>query len=41
VRGLQFNPWNGLILATLVALGILGILFWLMRRANKASLAQA
>jgi RsiW-degrading membrane proteinase PrsW (M82 family) len=40
VRGLQFNPWNGLILATLVALGILGILFWLMRRANRASLAQ-
>jgi RsiW-degrading membrane proteinase PrsW (M82 family) len=41
VRGLQFNPWNGLILATLVALAILGVLFWLMRRANKASLAQA
>jgi RsiW-degrading membrane proteinase PrsW (M82 family) len=32
VRGLQFNPWNGLILATLVALTILGVLFWLMRR---------
>jgi RsiW-degrading membrane proteinase PrsW (M82 family) len=41
VRGLQFNPWNGLILATLVALGILGILFWLMRRANRATLVEA
>jgi RsiW-degrading membrane proteinase PrsW (M82 family) len=40
VRGLQFNPWNGLVLATVVALAILGILFWLMRRANRATLAQ-
>lgn len=41
VRGLQFNPWNGLILATLIALIILAALFWLMRRANQATLAQA
>lgn len=41
VRGLQFNPWNGLILATVVALAVLGVLFWLMRRANRATLAQA
>jgi hypothetical protein len=41
VRGLQFNPWNGLVLATVVALVILGVLFWLMRRANRATLAQA
>jgi RsiW-degrading membrane proteinase PrsW (M82 family) len=40
VRGLQFNPWNGLILATVVALVILGGLFWLMRRANRATLAE-
>jgi RsiW-degrading membrane proteinase PrsW (M82 family) len=40
VRGLQFNPWNGLILATAIALAILGVLFWLMRRANRATLAQ-
>jgi RsiW-degrading membrane proteinase PrsW (M82 family) len=40
VRGLQFNPWNGLILATVIALVILGALFWLMRRANQATLAQ-
>jgi RsiW-degrading membrane proteinase PrsW (M82 family) len=40
VRGLQFNPWNGLILATVSALLILGVLFWLMRRANRATLAQ-
>jgi RsiW-degrading membrane proteinase PrsW (M82 family) len=40
VRGLQFNPWNGLILATIVALVILGVLFWLMRRANRATVAQ-
>jgi RsiW-degrading membrane proteinase PrsW (M82 family) len=40
VRGLQFNPWNGLILATVIALVILAVLFWLMRRANKATLAQ-
>jgi RsiW-degrading membrane proteinase PrsW (M82 family) len=41
VRGLQFNPWNGLILATVIALLILAALFWLMRRANRATLAQA
>jgi len=40
VRGLQFNPWNGLILATVIALVILAALFWLMRRANRATLAQ-
>jgi RsiW-degrading membrane proteinase PrsW (M82 family) len=40
VRGLHFNPWNGLILATLVALSILGSLFLLMRRANRATLAE-
>ncbi len=40
VRGLQFNPWNGLILATVIALVILASLFLLMRRANKATLAQ-
>ncbi len=41
VRGLQFNPWNGLILATVIALVILAVLFWLMRRANRATLAEA
>ena len=40
LRGLHFNPWNGLILATVVALVILGVLFWLMRRANRATLAE-
>jgi len=41
VRGLHFNPWNGLILATLVALAILGSLSLLVRRANRATLAEA
>ncbi|HUW14916.1 MAG TPA: PrsW family glutamic-type intramembrane protease [Anaerolineae bacterium] len=41
VRGLQFNPWNGLILAAVVALAVLGVLFWLMRKANRATLAEA
>jgi RsiW-degrading membrane proteinase PrsW (M82 family) len=41
VRGLQFNPWNGLILAAVVALVVLGVLFWLMRKANRATLAEA
>jgi RsiW-degrading membrane proteinase PrsW (M82 family) len=41
VQGLSFNPWNALILATVVALVVLGVLFWLMRRANRATLAQA
>ena len=41
VRGLQFNPWNALILATLVALIILVALICLMRRANQATLAQS
>lgn len=41
VRGLQFNPWNGPILATVVALAILGILFCLIRRANRATLVEA
>ncbi len=41
VRGLEFNPWNGLIVATLIALIILAALFWLMRRANQATLAEA
>jgi RsiW-degrading membrane proteinase PrsW (M82 family) len=40
VRGLQFNPWNALILATAIALVVLGALFWLMRKANRATLAQ-
>jgi RsiW-degrading membrane proteinase PrsW (M82 family) len=40
VRGLQFNPWNGLILAAVVALVVLGVLFWLMREANRATLAE-
>jgi RsiW-degrading membrane proteinase PrsW (M82 family) len=40
VRGLQFNPWNGLILAAAVALVVLGALFWLMRKANRATLAE-
>jgi RsiW-degrading membrane proteinase PrsW (M82 family) len=39
VRGLQFNPWNSLILATLIALITLAALFWLMRRAGEATLA--
>ncbi len=41
VRGLQFNPWNGLFLAAVLALVVLGALFWLMRKANRATLAGA
>jgi len=39
--GLTVNPWNGLILATVVALVTFIVLYYLMRRANKLTLAQA
>ncbi|MBC7249987.1 MAG: PrsW family intramembrane metalloprotease [Anaerolineae bacterium] len=39
--GLTVNPWNGLILATVVAIVTFIVLYYLMRRANKLTLAQA
>ncbi len=39
--GLTVNPWNGLILATVVAVLTFAALYYLMRRANKLTLAQA
>ncbi len=39
--GLTVNPWNGLILATVVAALTFIALYYLMRRANKLTLAQA
>ncbi|MDY7041486.1 MAG: PrsW family glutamic-type intramembrane protease [Chloroflexota bacterium] len=39
--GLTVNPWNGLILATVVAVLTFIALYYLMRRANKITLAQA
>jgi RsiW-degrading membrane proteinase PrsW (M82 family) len=38
-RGLSFNPWNGMVLAVIIALGTFGIVFWLIRRANAETLA--
>ncbi len=39
LTGGGFNPWPGLILATVVAGGTFGILFYLIRRANRLTLA--
>lgn len=39
--GLTVNPWNGLILATIVAVATLGVVFWLVNRANEETLRVA
>jgi RsiW-degrading membrane proteinase PrsW (M82 family) len=39
VRGISVNPWYGLILAVVIAIGALAIVFWLIRRANAETLA--
>lgn len=39
--GLTVNPWNGLILATVVAVLTFVALYYLMRRVNRLTLAQA
>jgi RsiW-degrading membrane proteinase PrsW (M82 family) len=39
LAGGGFNPWPGLILATIVAGATFGILFYLIRRANRLTLA--
>lgn len=39
--GLTVNPWNGLILATLFAVVTLGVVFWLVNRANEETLRVA
>lgn len=41
LNGGGFNPWPGLILAAVVALAVLSLLGWLIRRANKLTLAGA
>lgn len=39
--GLRVNPWNGLILAALFAVVTLGVVFWLINRANEETLRVA
>lgn len=39
--GLTVNPWNGLVLATLFAVVTLGVVFWLVNRANEETLRVA
>lgn len=39
LSGGGFNPWPGLLLATVVAAGTFGALFYLIRRANKLTLS--
>ena len=41
LSGGGFNPWPGLILAAIVALAVLSLLGWLIRRANKLTLSGA
>jgi RsiW-degrading membrane proteinase PrsW (M82 family) len=41
LAGGGFNPWPGLALAAVVAGGTLGLLYYLMRRANRLTLAGA
>jgi protease PrsW len=41
LTGGGFNPWPGLVLATVVALVTFGALFYLIRRANRLTLAGA
>ncbi|MBN2003319.1 MAG: PrsW family intramembrane metalloprotease [Anaerolineae bacterium] len=41
LTGGGFNPWPGLILATIMALGVLGALYYLMRRASAMALINA
>ncbi len=39
LSGGGFNPWPGLLLATVMAAATFGVLFYLIRRANKATLS--
>jgi hypothetical protein len=41
VRGLTSNPFYGLVLAVAVAVVLLGVVFWLIRRSNAETLALA
>lgn len=41
LAGGGFNPWPGLILAAVVAVATFGILFYLIRRANRLTLARS
>jgi RsiW-degrading membrane proteinase PrsW (M82 family) len=41
LAGGGFNPWPGLILAAIVALATFGALFYLIRRANRLTLARS
>jgi RsiW-degrading membrane proteinase PrsW (M82 family) len=38
-QGLSFNPWNGMILAVVIALATFAVVFWLIRQANAETLA--
>jgi RsiW-degrading membrane proteinase PrsW (M82 family) len=39
--GLNYNPWGDLILATVIAIISLGVVFWLVERANEETLRVA
>lgn len=39
--GLSYNPWGDLILATIIAIISLGVVFWLVERANEETLRLA
>ncbi len=41
LRGISVNPWYGLILAVIIAVVVLGVVYWLIRRANAETLALA
>ena len=41
LRGISVNPWYGLILAVIIAVVVLSIVYWLIRRANAETLALA
>lgn len=41
VQGVRVNPWYGLVVAVIIAVLLLGVVFWLIRRANAETLALA
>jgi RsiW-degrading membrane proteinase PrsW (M82 family) len=39
-RGIEFNPWNGMIAAVVIALATFAVVFFLIRSANRETLAE-
>jgi hypothetical protein len=39
-RGIEFNPWNGMIAAVVIALATFATVFFLMRSTNRETLAE-